>query len=147
MSLVSVSQFKYLVVNSGYTGRLTKKVDKLNKKIVEDVYCNIVDYDQSWRETSVLYITDTLHGKGTYKYGNAADINIIKNHVKIAIPNRKERSGGVIAFRCEYISDALRIVKVLKDMRYCACLEVECIFNIRCVDNTTLVIDVDCESG
>jgi len=141
MSVFTINNFKYLVVHSGFTGRLIDRIEELNNLIFEEVYLEGTDNDYEIRST--LFIKDEIYGEGLHKFGHDGDIDDILNHLKmIGCKNL-----GLIAFRCSCLMHALEMIKVLKKMNYCKSFRVEGITEMVFVGKTTLIVDIDCESG
>jgi hypothetical protein len=134
------NNFKYLVIHSGYTSRLTSQIDEINDSIYTDVYYS----DDDGYEKSILYIEDSLWGDGKYSYGDPIKINKVEKIIK---DNNLDLC-GIIVFECGCLMDALAILKVLTEQySYCGCFRLEGISEMACYNDELLIMHVDAESG
>src|SRR5665648_359375 len=129
MSVV-IEDFRYLVVATGYTARLVKRVDELNEKFVEHL-------DEEERSNdSILYIHDDIWGGGLYPIdGDAADKI---DSVRKAVEGKVHRAH--IVLRCGNLAWAMGILEDLMNERYCACFSFTSMYKMEIVDGDILVM-------
>ena len=141
MLITLADNFKYLVINSGYTSRLHKKVKKINEEILNQA---CIDEDEDDTAPCVLYIKDKLWGKGMYEFGNVDDIAYVEKQLREKYSINLD---GIIVFRCNALLFAFEIIGILKECHFCGCFGYNNIYKMTCIDNEILVIEIDAESG
>lgn len=130
----------YVIIETGYTSRLEKHIDKINsalKKLIDDCAYDddqfklILIYDHDY---TYIHDNDDIHAKDI--------LNLLKN----------EKRRGSIVFKCDSLDEGFDIVRhALVDLYYCYglngdrhfCNLVEYIMN----DTKCLLVKYDCESG
>lgn len=133
--------FKYLVINTGYTGRLVQHIDDIKQKMQNRCYtCD--DSKRCTCANKLLFIEDTLWGKGLTKVG-ATDEEIAYIRETLI----KADGTGIIAFRSGSLTDALGIAQILMEYDYCACFGLNTLCKIRVAKGDVLFLHFDCESG
>jgi hypothetical protein len=137
--------FKYLVVDTGYTSRLVDMVDDIEDKIRDKISGFHGGKNCAHCENKILYIYDN-----DYDVKNKTHIDIYhsyngkaseRKHVK-KIMNRK----GIIVFKCDEIRWIFAIIDVLMNQNYCGGFCMESLIGITLVEDI-LVVSFDCESG
>ena len=128
MNCVKIEGFEYLAVNTGYTSRLLKRVEKINKKL-EDLDL----------EEGVLYIED---GKGVYELAEDKGDEIV--YIREVLG---EMSDGAIVMKCSELNDAFSIIQYLMDLNYCGSFQLTSLIRMEIRDKKVLLIQFDCESG
>lgn len=137
--IVIGDNFKYLVINTGYTSRLLDDVDDIETEIKNrlDYMC---DSTEQWKD-SILYIYDKIWGLGYYACNGTKKE---QNHVRDTIGEKYE--SGVIAIKCNNISSAFCIINILMKKNYCGCFNMEFLMAMILIDDV-LIVEFDCESG
>ena len=131
MSL-KIFNFKYLVVNTGYTGRLVKRLPELTELLAENLE----------EENPIVFIEDTIWGTGLVTVsGESDEIERIRKAVPL------DGNGGVIVLRCDSLSRAMGAVEVLMNRPYCAFFNFGALYQMELIDGEILVMTFDCESG
>jgi hypothetical protein len=134
--------FKYLVVDTGYTSRLIKSICDIEEEIKGelDYLCNNEDSCPHCQDY-ILYIYDKLWGGDNPYYYNvqrAQECEYVKNKIN--------NQSGVIVLRCEHISNAFAFTEILMKQGYCNCFSLRSLMSIELKDDV-LIIKFDCESG
>ena len=132
MSSIKIREFKYLVVETGYTSRLFHKLDELKKRVQEQ------DEED---EDPILYIDDNIWGIGLYRI--SPDTKTIEKIQDALGPNRR----GLIVFRCRDFTNAICLVEVLAEQQYCGCFSMTSLYEMELINGDILVMHFDCESG
>lgn len=106
------SHFDYLILSTGYAGKLSKNIDDIRKKTVKAAF------DDTDEKECVVYIQDKQFDKKSIKksvtcYGNKKDLKIIEKILK------PEDVWGSICFRVNYSADADEIISFLIDYEHC----------------------------
>lgn len=126
-----ISNFKYLVVETGYTGRLVKKLPELTPLLSEHLE----------EENPIVYIEDSIWGTGLFAVDkDMEEIQRIRNLLRHDL-------GGIIVLRCDSLSRAMGAVEVLMDQRYCAFFGFGTLYQMELITGEILVMSFDCESG
>jgi hypothetical protein len=88
------NKHKYVVIDTGYTARITKGV--LKEKFFENVYGCLDDDDK--KNIELLFIYDKLYGEGFYRFGSDNDeVNrLIECTKMLSIYN-----SGIACFKCD----------------------------------------------
>jgi len=127
----------YLVVQTGYTGRLMDSIDKL----LATINLKIRDHDYETPEEAsvkILYIEDDICGKGLEVITSGKDVEIIRSLLK-------EKS-GVIVFKMSVSCLESFIIDALKSISYCYGIDdlpTEKYF----LSRNIMYISYECESG
>lgn len=127
----------YKMKHSTVTDEYLELVDNWNKKYS----CYDEDIDNFFEQ--FLYISDTLHGKGTY-YVKSKNVEKIQNILK----SEGMDISGIICFKTSDVYDHMRHIKILKVANFCACFGA--ILNITIIekdDEKIIYYDIDAESG
>lgn len=126
--------FKYLVVQTGYTARLVKHAKEINKKINEM-------YDSKERKQRLLYIHDPIWGEGYYDFSNDKEsLTELKKRVK-------DYKCGSIAFLCKSLGGAMSICDIIMEYKYCDFFSFLGLGEIVCRGDIIIMHFDDCESG
>ena len=133
MSTLEIEEFKYLVVATGYTARLVKRVSELKEELLDE---------EENDSDAILYIEDLVWGKGLYEISQKRDE--IEKIRKIITPDKYR---GVIVLRCNRLSQAMRIISLLMEQGYCGCFDYTALQKMELIDKEILVMEFDCESG
>ena len=128
--MLKISNFKYLVVKTGYTGRLVKKLAELKELLTE----HLEDDDP------ILYIEDSIWGGGLFTVTEKQEEI---DRIQKVYPN----VSGVIVLRCESLVRAMGAVEILMGQRYCAFFSFGTLYQMELIDEEILVMSFDCESG
>lgn len=146
---------EYCIINTGYTSRIVSRL--FDKPIKKDDYWvlenpNISNLDKHINldkevldefYNNLIYIKDSLWGKGEYHYRNEETINTIK---KLMAHHSKWYDNGIVVIKGDS-SDGVGVVEFLRKLHYCGMYNLEKI-TTKEHDNITLTyISVDCESG
>jgi len=145
----------YVVINTDYTSRILNKLDELIDEIVrmellfhDDSIYKLDDAGQRvFIRNNIMFIKDT--------HGSDKKINYISNDKNISkkiyemLP--KKRTDGSICFRVfSEIFYIFNLIYVLKNLRYCNCLDLTTISNMELYKDggiNILYIEIGCESG
>jgi hypothetical protein len=161
---VKIDNFKFLVLRTGYTSRLSH-LDKYFMKEHEYAYeCFDEDEPEEEPMPMIVAICDTLYGKykeeGRVKVYNKDKLNEFED--VIGIPHDSfhdcKKLDGTIIFTStnKYKNLSLRDLGYIIEMigtegphSYCAFLSAETLFSIEMYgeDNDILIAEYDCESG
>lgn len=138
------TNFKYLVINTGYTHRLINNIEELENKIKQQLnYLCSNDKNCDHCKDYILYIFEQIPGrKFSYKNDIVAgkqERKTIKNKI-----NTKHRK-GVIVTRCNHISQAFVIINILIEQKYCSKFTLQQILSIETMENI-LIFNFNCES-
>lgn len=138
-SITICGGFKYLVIETGYTGRLVQHIDDIKQKMQNRCYmCDEI----CTCANKLLFIEDTLWGKGLTKV-SATDEEIA--YIRETLT--EDDGTGIIAFRSGSLSDALGIAQILMGYDHCACFGLDTLCKIRVANGDVLFLHFDCESG
>jgi len=152
--IVAIDEFKYLVVDTGYTARLLDKLDTIKAKIISDCMHDSPDNspedkdDDEENETCalcrdpVLYIDDDVWGSGFSPVSESEDEI---QHVRDVLSKLGDTS-GIIVFRCNSLSAAMGLVDILVQQDYCACFSMTSLQTIKQIGDV-LYLEYDAESG
>lgn len=143
MSNVIIQQFKYLVVRTGYTRRLVKKIDRIEAKFAEDFDCPCENEECNLTCRRVLYIHDSIWGDGLYSFGDEAEIARIQG----ILEEHKSTCDGIIVLKCNMLDTAFRLTEELMKVKYCASFGFHSLYSMNLLNEEVLVISFDCESG
>lgn len=140
MSRVKIEGFKYLVVDTGYTDRLISKVNKIEKKIAEEI--EECEDSENCLANKILYIDSRIHGQCPHEIGNKDEISYVSQSlIQCGV---YEDLMGIIVVKCDDITKAFLIIDILKKQKYCRIFN---IVNMELINNKILMIRYDCESG
>ena len=166
-----INKCDYVIIASGYTGRLVSQMDDLKNNLVDtDAFESPEDCDKCNKKefkthdkygkkiihneeesiecdcvnSQIMFIHDTIWGNGLYKFSENTEK--IQELLKIA---KNER--GTICFKCPNLSKAMCISAVLMEMHYCACFCFENLYELKLTTSESgdkvLIMYFDCESG
>lgn len=138
--ITHIQSIDYVILNTGYTYRLIKKLDKLESKLKK------LDLIEENIDEIALFIRDDVYKTEHFFTGDIIAQKLFQVCDKMA---------GVICFKCDNIGKAMIIVKILMGMKYCACFETSTLYSMKYLemnlDTTTkkkaLVMTFDTESG
>lgn len=165
----SIKSFDYVIIETGYTARVMKCLDKLKTEFLDDCVfespedcdkCSdgeIKEFDKNGEKLirsddppqcdcindKIMFIEDHVWGTGLYEISK--DVQKIKQ----LLPLIKNLS-GTICFKCNTLMKAMQISKILMNMDYCACFCFENLYEMQMhtIDNyRVLIMTFDCESG
>lgn len=120
------SDFKYVVINTGYMDRLLDEVPRIEKKIKKKL----------GTDNNVLYIDYYVD----YKiYHNICEALMVYN-------GAKEYAESGIAIKCDGFIKLVKLLKILMSNPHCAMFHYHTIMDVKLVDNI-LILEFDCESG
>jgi hypothetical protein len=118
----SIEEFNYVVIKTDYTARIAEEgrfKKEFNKLL--DKYTYSCDEDTYDKAVELLFVVDTLWGKGEYKLGaNVLEVDTMIDHVKVA----GLYESGIACFRCNQNS-IFSLVNVIFKGIYCRIFEVE----------------------
>lgn len=133
---VTIANFKYLVVRTGYTSRLNVGIleEKFEEKEISSQH-----YAEEGDSVRVMYIKDSVWGNGMKRYGDKDECNRINQVIG--------KMDGVIVLTCPSLSCAFDILDILMRQRYCAMFDHSTIMHMKLFNDEILVMEYDCESG
>ena len=151
--------FKYLVVDTGYTSRLIDQVGEIEKQIKSrlDYLCDGEDSELTCEHCKdrVLYIRDCGWGEGKSRvvtsmynddHKSYAYVQDVLTSCDDLNNTRYSGSGGYIVIRCDDIKMAFSIIQILMDQDYCGCFHMDSLYHMILVKDV-LIVNFDCESG
>jgi hypothetical protein len=159
--------FKYLVVDTGYTSRLIDKVGEIEEQIKSqfDHLCDNTDDDEEVKtvenscehcKDKVVYIRDCVLRKGKSRVATSIYNNdcatysyvedVLKSRDNSDLTSCYSGSGGYIVIRCDSINMAFTIIQILMDQKHCGCFRIDSLTDMILVKDV-LIINFDCESG
>lgn len=125
---------KYLVLCTGYTGRLNDQIKELETNIGN----TIGDYDDA--NIKVIAIDDHLYGEGKHIHGTVDQANYVFDKLKA---NKIDSYGTIVIYldgKGERYAD---VVREILEMEYCAWFGTDRI----CLMDDIIYVEVDAESG
>ena len=138
--------FKYLVVETGYTGRLVEKIPMIKEdmKEIEKGDCETDPKECTRCNDLVLFIEDHLWGEGLYTVSSKTEE--IEEIRKLLEP-KWGLYQGFIVLRCDRLGKAMNVARALMEHEHCGCFNFDNLYQITVIPGEILVMRFDCESG
>lgn len=142
MTTSDIGNFKYLVVETGYTTRLIHGLSNMKYQLQVDMrnFCKTKEANCSCCNDLVLYIEDESLQQKLYEVSpQKEEIEDIRTMI-----SRKELR-GIIVFRCNSFEQAMIAVEVLQDQEYCDGLTMRNCVEIIKINGEVLVMRFNCK--
>lgn len=154
--MISHGNFKYLVVETGYTARLIEKLPQLTKKVRKAKSLGWGSYEPNDEETAdfndlVLFIEDLPSPDQTLAQDNPTPkrmfhkVSLQTEEIEKIRKIVSTRTNGIVAFRCDGFSDAIAFINVLRKLNYCKPLGFDNLYTMQILIGEILLMSFDCD--
>lgn len=147
MATFAIANFKYLVVNTGYSRGIMKKLPEFKELILDyleyHVDCTCDNREQCSNPTCsdlVLYIEDPNSKTQLQKMSpNNEEIEKIRKLLS------DEQLDGHIVIRCDNINNAMNLIAALINLKYCERFSFTSLYEMKIVKEDFLIMRFECE--
>lgn len=143
MATFTIENFKYLVVDTGYTSRLVDDLSQIEEQLKEDLQylCNSIEANCPHCNDLILYIEDSICGNGLY------EVSPQKEEIeKIRTMISGEKFRGIIVLRCDNLRKVMTVVEVLQNQDYCCCFVMSHLYEMKIINEEVLLMRFGCGS-
>ena len=147
MTTFAIANFKYLVVNTGYSRGIMKKLTEFKELILDYLDysrdCDCDDPEECPNPTCsdlVLYIEDPKSKTKLHKMSsNNEEIEKIRKLLS------DEELDGHIVIRCDNINNAMNLIAALINLKYCERFSFTSLYEMKIVKEDFLIMRFECE--